>query len=55
LDQPETADNFAAGLKKPFRIYGTFCRVGDTPSWKFCQNPDEILAQMHITEDWGAE
>jgi adenine-specific DNA-methyltransferase len=41
----------AAGLKRPFRIYGTFCRVGDTASWKFCQIPDEILAQMHIHED----
>ncbi len=41
-----------AGLKRPFRIYGTFCRVADVPtSWKFCQIPDEILAQMHITED----
>jgi adenine-specific DNA-methyltransferase len=40
------------GLKRPFRIYGTFCRVADVPtSWKFCQIPDEILAQMHITED----
>ena len=44
-----------AGLKRPFRIYGTFCRVGDTQSWKFCQIPDEILAQMHITEDVEAE
>ena len=40
-----------AGLKKPFRIYGTFCRVGDTKSWKFCQIPDDILAQMHIGEN----
>lgn len=40
-----------AGLKRPFRIYGTFCRVGDTQSWKFCQIPDEILAQMHIAEE----
>ena len=40
-----------AGLRKPFRIYGTFCRVGDTQSWRFCQIPDEILAQMHITEE----
>lgn len=45
------AEVTAAGLKRPFRIYGTFCRVGDTPSWKFCQIPDEILAQMHIQED----
>jgi adenine-specific DNA-methyltransferase len=44
-----------AGLKRPFRIYGTFCRVGDTQSWKFCQIPDEILAQMHIAEDVPSE
>jgi adenine-specific DNA-methyltransferase len=41
----------AAGLKRPFRVYGTFCRVGDTASWKFCQIPDEIVAQMHIEEE----
>ena len=44
-----------AGLKRPFRIYGTFCRVGDTQSWKFCQIPDEILAQMHIEEELPSE
>ncbi len=44
-----------AGLKRPFRIYGTFCRVGDTQSWKFCQIPDEIIAQMHIAEDLDSE
>jgi adenine-specific DNA-methyltransferase len=44
-----------AGLKRPFRIYGTFSRVGDTNSWKFCQIPDEILAQMHISEDLPEE
>jgi adenine-specific DNA-methyltransferase len=44
-----------ASLKRPYRIYGTFCRVGDTQSWKFCQIPDEILAQMHITEDFRSE
>jgi adenine-specific DNA-methyltransferase len=43
------------GLKRPFRIYGTFCRVGDTPSWKFCQIPDEIIAQMHIEDDLQSE
>jgi adenine-specific DNA-methyltransferase len=41
----------ATGLKRPFRVYGTFCRVGDTTSWKFCQIPDEIIAQMHIEEE----
>jgi adenine-specific DNA-methyltransferase len=44
-----------AALKRPFRIYGTFCRVGDTTSWKFCQIPDEIIAQMHIVEDIQSE
>lgn len=44
-----------AGLKRPFRIYGTFCRVGDTASWKFCQIPDEIIAQMHIEEELKSE
>ena len=44
-----------AGLKRPFRIYGTFCRVGDTQSWKFCQIPDEILSQMHIAEEFESE
>jgi len=44
-----------AGLKRPFRIYGTFCRVGDTASWKFCQIPDEIIAQMHIEEEVRSE
>ncbi len=41
----------ASGLKRPFRVYGTFCRVGDTTSWKFCQIPDDILTQMHLRED----
>ena len=37
------------GLRRPFRIYGTYCRVADVPtSWQFCQIPDEILVQMHI-------
>ncbi len=44
-----------ADLKRPFRIYGTFCRVGDTQSWKFCQIPDEILAQMQIAEELPSE
>lgn len=38
----------AASLKRPFRIYGTYCRVGDTPSWQFCQIPDELLEQMRL-------
>lgn len=44
-----------AGLKKPFRIYGTVCRISDTRSWQFKQIPDEILAQMHLAEDLPEE
>jgi adenine-specific DNA-methyltransferase len=44
-----------AGLKRPFRIYGTFCRIGDTASWKFCQIPDEIIAQMQIEDEIKSE
>ena len=41
----------AAGLKRPFRIYGTSCRIADVPtSWRFCQSPDEIMTQMHLEE-----
>ena len=40
-----------AGLKRPFRMWGTNTNIADTDSWKFCQIPDEILAQMHIRED----
>ncbi|HET8786035.1 MAG TPA: hypothetical protein VFM38_10395, partial [Candidatus Limnocylindrales bacterium] len=36
----------AAGLKRPFRVYGTSCSIEDTALWRFCQIPDEILAQM---------
>lgn len=39
-------------FKRPFRIYGTFCRAAETEKWKFCQIPDEILVRMHIQEDW---
>ena len=46
----------AAGLKRPFRIYGTSCRIADVPtSFRFCQIPDEILTQMHIAEILEAE
>jgi len=41
-----------ACFKRPFRIYGTFCRAAETEKWKFCQIPDEILVRMHIQEDW---
>jgi adenine-specific DNA-methyltransferase len=46
----------AAGLKRPFRIYGTFCRIADvSTSWRFCQIPDEIMTQLHIAEDFEPE
>lgn len=34
------------GLKTPLRIYGTTCSVSETPSFRFCQIPDEILASL---------
>lgn len=40
----------AAGLKLPFRMYGTSCRIGNTASWRFCQIPDEILVQMRLSD-----
>jgi len=46
-----SAEVASLGLKKPFRIYGTFCRIADSSSWKFCQIPDEILAQMQLDEE----
>ena len=41
----------ALGLKRPFRIYGTFCRIQDNSSFTFKQIPDEILLAMHISDD----
>lgn len=50
------AEVTALGLKRPFRIYGTFCRIADvSTSWRFCQIPDEILTQMHIEEELAEE
>jgi len=43
------------GLARPFRIYGTFCRVADSKSFQFCQIPDKILAQMYIRDEIGDE
>jgi adenine-specific DNA-methyltransferase len=41
----------AAGLKRPFRIYGTSTRIADVAtSFRFCQIPDEIMTQMHIAD-----
>ncbi len=42
-------------LKRPFRVYGTFCRIADTKNWKFCQIPDDIVAAMHIEEELAEE
>ena len=50
------AEVTALGLKRPYRIYGTHCRISDVPtSWRFCQIPDEILTQMHIEEELAEE
>lgn len=43
------------GLKRPFRIYGTLCRIGDTRSFRFCQIPDEIFAQLHLQDELAEE
>jgi len=41
----------ASSLKRPFRIYGTSCKIADVPtSFRFCQIPDEIMTQMHIND-----
>lgn len=39
------------GLRKPLRVYGTTCTVGETESFRFCQIPDEILAALQLAED----
>jgi len=39
------------GLRKPLRVYGSTCEVGETESFRFCQIPDEILAALQIDED----
>lgn len=37
-------------LKRPMRVYGSTCDVGETDSFRFCQIPDEILAALQIDE-----
>ena len=37
-------------LKRPLRVYGSTCDVGETDSFRFCQIPDEILAALQIDE-----
>jgi adenine-specific DNA-methyltransferase len=41
----------ALGLKRPLRVYASTCQVGETPSFRFCQIPDEILARLSLEED----
>lgn len=36
------------GLKTPVRIYGNTCTISETPSFVFCQIPDEILAALYF-------
>jgi adenine-specific DNA-methyltransferase len=45
----------ARGLKRPLRVYGSTCDVGETDSFRFCQIPDEILAALQIDESDDAE
>lgn len=37
-------------LKRPLRVYGSTCEVGETESFRFCQIPDAILAALQIVE-----
>jgi adenine-specific DNA-methyltransferase len=39
------------GLRRPLRVYGSTCDVGETESFKFCQIPDEILAALQLDDD----
>ncbi len=39
------------GLRRPLRVYGSTCQVGETESFRFCQIPDEILAALQLDED----
>jgi adenine-specific DNA-methyltransferase len=45
----------ALGLATPTRIYGTTCRISETPSFVFCQIPDEIMASLYLDELEAAE
>jgi adenine-specific DNA-methyltransferase len=44
----------SSGLRRPLRVYGATCDVGETDSFRFCQIPDEILAALQIADDDGA-
>lgn len=39
------------GLRRPLRVYGSTCDVGETESFRFCQIPDEILAALELDQD----
>jgi adenine-specific DNA-methyltransferase len=39
------------GLRRPLRVYGATCDVGETESFRFCQIPDEILAALQIADE----
>ena len=39
------------GLATPMRIYGTSCKISETPSFVFCQIPDEILAALDLDDE----
>jgi adenine-specific DNA-methyltransferase len=38
-------------LRRPLRVYGSTCDVGETDSFRFCQIPDEILAALQLVEE----
>ena len=42
------------GLRRPLRVYGSTCDVGETDSFRFCQIPDEILAALQIADSSAA-
>lgn len=39
------------GLRRPLRVYGSTCAVGETESFRFCQIPDEILAALQLDDE----
>jgi len=41
----------ALDLKRPIRVYGSTCEVGETDSFRFCQIPDAILAALQLVEE----
>jgi adenine-specific DNA-methyltransferase len=43
------------GLRKPLRVYGSTCVVGETDSFRFCQIPDEIVAALNLSDEAEAE